>query len=126
MKSSKIALVAVLVATSHAWAQNLTIPQNNAVRSAKQYLSLAGFSRKGLIHQLSSNYGDSYEEADATIAVDSLNIDWNVQAERSAKQYLSLSGFSCKGLVNQLSSSFGDKYTVEQATYGARQAGVCN
>jgi hypothetical protein len=97
----------------------------NAVRSAKQYLSVQGFSRNGLIDQLSSDYGDGYNRGDATAAVDSLNIDWNKQAVRSAQQYLSIQGFSCKGLIEQLSSSAGDKYTMEQATYGARQAGAC-
>jgi hypothetical protein len=105
--------------------ESLAGPQNNAVRSAKQYLSMQGFSRSGLIDQLSSDYGSGYNIADATAAVDSLNIDWNNQAVRSAKQYLSMQGFSCKGLIEQLSSSAGDKYTVSQATYGARQAGAC-
>lgn len=105
---------------------NLTGPQKNAVRSAKQYLSLSGFSRDGLIQQLSSSAGDSYSVADATAAVDSLNVDWNENAAKSAKNYLSLSGFSCRGLIEQLSSGAGDKYTVSQATYGARQAGACS
>lgn len=103
----------------------LTGPQTNAARSAKQYLSMQGFSRKGLIQQLSSDAGEGYEIADATAAVDSLNVDWNQQAVRSAKQYLSMQGFSCKGLIQQLSSSAGEGYTVKQATYGAKQAGAC-
>lgn len=107
------------------WAKSLTGPQNNAVRSAVQYLSISGFSRNGLIQQLSSDAGDGYKVADATVAVDSLNIDWNKQAVKSAKQYLSISGFSCKGLIEQLSSGAGDGYTKTQATYGAQQAGAC-
>lgn len=103
----------------------LTGPQRNAVRSANQYLSMTGFSRDGLIEQLSSPYGDGYEVTDATVAVDSLEVDWNENAARSARQYLEMTGFSCNGLIEQLSSSAGDKYTVEQATYGARQAGAC-
>ena len=114
-------MIAVLFAAAPTWAESLTGPQNNAVRSAKQYLSIQGFSRSGLIQQLSSDYGDGYNVADATVAVDSLNIDWNKQAVRSAKQYLSIQGFSCKGLINQLSSSAGDGYTESQANYGARQ-----
>lgn len=106
-------------------AKSLTGQQENAVRSAKQYIGIAGFSRNGLIHQLSSDAGDGYKIADATVAVDSLNIDWNQEAVRSAKQYLSIQGFSCKALIRQLSSSAGDKYTVSQATYGAQQAGAC-
>lgn len=104
---------------------SLTGPQNNAVRTALQYLDLTGFSRKGLIQQLSADAGSGYDVTDATIAVDSLNVDWDSQAVRSAKQYLELTGFSCKGLIEQLSSSAGSKYTTSQATYGAKQAGAC-
>mgnify|MGYP003588009605 CR=1 len=117
-------MLTAIVATS-TWAQSLTPPQKNATRSAKQYLSIQGFSRDGLIEQLSSDAGDGYKLSDATLAVDSLNVDWNRQAAKSAKQYLSMMGFSCKGLIEQLSSSSGDKYTNSQANYGAREAGAC-
>jgi Host cell surface-exposed lipoprotein len=103
----------------------LTGPQRNAVRSAEQYLSMTGFSRDGLIEQLSSDAGDGYARSDATIAVDSLGVDWNDNAARSAQEYLSMTGFSCSGLIEQLSSSAGSKYTRDQAAYGARQAGAC-
>lgn len=119
-------LAVMLCATaSPAIAQKMTGPQNNAVRSAKQYLSFQSFSRDGLIQQLSSDAGSGYAVADATVAVDSLNIDWNQEAVRSAKQYLSVQGFSCKGLIQQLSSRAGSKFTKEQATFGAKQAGAC-
>lgn len=118
-------LALALLGAMPAWAQSLTGPQKNAVRSANQYLSVQGFSRNGLIEQLSSEAGDGYKLADATAAVDSLKVDWDKQAARSAKQYLSLAGFSCKGLIEQLSSSAGDKYTKSQATSGAREAGAC-
>ena len=125
MKYLKIVLTAALFIVAPTWAGDLTRPQNNAVRSAKQYISMTGFSRNGLIQQLSSDAGDGYDISDATVAVDSMNIDWNQEAVKSAKQYLSMMGFSCKGLIQQLSSSAGDKYTVNQATYGAKQAGGC-
>ena len=115
----------VTAAPSGSAAGNLTVAQRNAVRSANSYLQLSGFSRQGLIDQLSSEFGDGYSVGDATVAVDSLSIDWNAQAARSAVSYLELSGFSCQGLIDQLSSEFGDKYTVEQATSGATQAGIC-
>jgi hypothetical protein len=105
--------------------RSLTAAQRNAVRSANAYLKLSGFSRRGLIDQLSSEFGDKFSVADATVAVDSLNTNWNTQAARSAASYLKVSGFSCRGLIDQLSSEHGDKYTVEQATYGATQAGIC-
>ena len=114
-----------LLSASIASAQNLTGPQKNALRSAKSYLSFSGFSRAGLIAQLSSEYGDGYSVADATAAVNSLSVDWNAQAVRSAKQYLKIMGFSCSGLIDQLSSNFGDQYTRSQAAYGAQKAGAC-
>ena len=95
------------------------------MRSATQYLSFAGFSRNGLIRQLSSDAGDGYKLADATVAVDSLKVDWNKQAARSAKNYVDMMGFSCKRLIQQLSSKSGDQYTVAEATYGAKTVGVC-
>lgn len=104
---------------------SLTLSQRNAVRSANSYLRISGFSRQGLIDQLSSDAGDRFSVADATAAVDSLDVDWRAQAARSAASYLKISGFSCQGLIEQLSSRAGDKYTVEQATYGATQAGIC-
>jgi len=126
LKSAVISiLIAVLFAATPAWAASLNGPQKNAVRSAQQYLSLQGFSRSGLIGQLSSEYGDAYDVADATVAVDSLKIDWDKQAARSAKQYLSIQSFSCKGLINQLASSAGDGYTESQAVYGAQQTSAC-
>ncbi|SMG09754.1 Ltp family lipoprotein [Paraburkholderia susongensis] len=125
MNLLKIAVIAAVLGAAPSWAGDLTGPQKNAVRSAKQYLRVHAFSRNGLIRQLSSDAGDGYKIADATAAVDSLNIDWNEQAVRSAKQYLDMQGFSCKGLVQQLSSSYGDGYTVSQATHGAKQAGAC-
>lgn len=106
-------------------AANLTGPQKNARRSAETYLEMKGFSKKGLIQQLSSDAGDGYEKADATAAVESLTVDWNEQAARSAKDYLEMQGFSCSGLVEQLSSSAGDGFTREEASYGAKQAGAC-
>uniref|UniRef100_UPI004048C7BB Ltp family lipoprotein n=1 Tax=Yoonia sp. TaxID=2212373 RepID=UPI004048C7BB len=114
-----------MLGASIASAQNLTGPQRNAVRSAESYLSFTGFSRAGLIDQLSSSYGDGYDVADATAAVDSLVIDWKYQAVRSARQYLEMMGFSCNGLIEQLSSDAGEKYTKSQAGYGAQQAGAC-
>ncbi len=102
-----------------------TPSQQNAIRSAQSYLKFMHFSRLGLIGQLSSPYGEGFPLADATFAVDSLNVDWNAQAVGSAQDYLKTMGFSCQGLIDQLSSRYGEQLTVEQATYGATQVGLC-
>jgi hypothetical protein len=125
MKFLKIVVAVTLCASVTTWAGTFSMPQENAARSAKNYLRFKGFSRDGLVQQLSSDAGDGYDVADAAAAVDSLNVDWNEQAVRSAKQYLSFQGFSCRGLIQQLSARAGDKFTVDQATYGATHVGAC-
>ena len=62
----KIVLTAALFVAAPTWAGDLTGPQNNAVRSAEQYLSMMGFSCKGLIKQLSSSAGEKYTVDQAT------------------------------------------------------------
>lgn len=92
--------------------------QDNALRTAKEYLSTAGFSRSGLVGQLQY---DGYSKADAAFAADGVHADWNQQAVRTAKEYLNTSGFSRSGLIGQLTY---DGYTQSQAEYGATQAGL--
>lgn len=111
--------------TTEAPGPSLTPSQQQAVRSAESYLDFTAFSRLGLIDQLSSEFGGQFPLDDATVAVDSLTIDWNEQAAQSAQSYLDFTGFSCQGLIDQLSSEFGGQFSVEQATYGATQAGIC-
>lgn len=100
----------------------------NAYRSAQSYLNFKGFSKQGLIDQLSSEYGDGYTVEQATAAVQAMEdageVDWNEQAVRSGQSYLDMKGFSRDGLIQQLSSEYGDQYTVEQATYAADQLGL--
>jgi len=103
----------------------LTNQQKNAVAAAKQYLQTQAFSQQGLIDQLDSSAGDGYSVNDATVAVDSLTVNWNTEAVQAAKAYLQTQPFSCTDLINQLDSSAGDQFTVAQATYGAQQAGAC-
>jgi hypothetical protein len=98
----------------------VSVSQQNAQRSARQYLSVMGFSRDGLVNQLVQF--DGYSTEDATWAVDNVTVDWNDQAAKSAQQYLDVMGFSRDGLVNQLVQF--DKYTQAQAEYGASQVGL--
>jgi hypothetical protein len=101
-----------------------TAGQENARRSAENYLDFSAFSRKGLIEQLSSEYGDGFSKADAIYAVNHLDVDWNEQAAKSAKNYLDTSAFSRQGLIEQLSSEYGDGFTHAQAVYGVNQTGL--
>jgi hypothetical protein len=96
----------------------LTRSQENALRSAKDYLAFTAFSRKGLIEQLEY---EGYSNADATFAVDKLNVDWKAQAAIAAEQYLDLTSFSRSGLIDQL---IYEGYTRAQAEYGVSQTGL--
>ena len=71
---------------------NVTTGQKNALKSAKNYLSLMGFSKSGLIKQLEF---DGYSSEDATYAADNCNANWNEQAAKSAKNYLDTMPFWC-------------------------------
>lgn len=102
----------------------MTVAQQNAIDSAKNYLTISGFSRAGLIQQLSSSAGDGFAKADATFAVDHIQANWNDQAAKSAKNYLTISSFSRAGLIQQLESSAGDGFTHAQAVYGVNQTGL--
>ncbi len=101
-----------------------TAAQMNALRSAEDYLSFKGFSKAGLIEQLSSEYGEGYEKADAEWAVEQLDVNWNEQAVRVAQDYLDMKGFSRSGLIEQLSSEYGEQFTVKQANYAADEVGL--
>jgi hypothetical protein len=105
-------------------APQLTASQEQAVGSAQSYLELSAFSRKGLIKQLSSSYGEGFSVKDATFAVDYLKVDWNEQAAKKAKEYLALQHFSRAGLIKQLESRYGEQFTHAQAVYGVNKAGL--
>lgn len=92
-----------------------------AVKSAQSYLKYMAFSRKGLIKQLSSEYGEQFTEEQAEYAVSYLElnglVDWNEQAIKCAESYLKYMSFSREGLYNQLTSEYGEQFTAEQAEY---------
>jgi hypothetical protein len=103
----------------------LTQQQQSAAEEGEQYLGTEAFSKQGLINQLDSPDGGGYSVNDATVAVDSLTVNWNAEAVQSAKEYLATEPFSCNDLIQQLDSPDGGEFTVAQATYGAQQVGDC-
>lgn len=103
---------------------NMTAAQEQAVGSAQDYLRVSSFSRAGLIDQLTSEYGEGFEKADAVFAVDYLKVDWYAQAVKAAKKYLQVSHFSRAGLIKQLESEYGDQFTHAQAVHGVTKAGL--
>jgi Host cell surface-exposed lipoprotein len=107
-------------------APQYTVSQQQAIDAADNYLAMgSGFSRAGLIQQLSSQYGSGFSVSDATFAVDHVTVDWYQQAVLSAQNYMSAEpGWSCSGLVQQLDSQYGGQFTLAQAEHGARSVGL--
>lgn len=127
-EADRLAAEQAAAAAAAAEAARGTVSQQNAYRSATSYLGLKGFSRAGLIEQLTSEYGEEFPPADAEFAVARLEseggVDWNAEAAESAKSYLELTSFSRQGLIEQLTSEYGDQFTLEQAEFGVSQVGL--
>jgi hypothetical protein len=103
---------------------SMTTGQKAALQSAQSYLSMgSGFSRTGLIEQLSSKMGEGFKKPDAIWAVNHTDADWNAQAVESAKGYMKMGGFSKTSLVQQLDSKMGEGFTPAQAAFAAHKVG---
>lgn len=96
---------------------NITLGQENALRSAESYLSFTHFSREGLIGQLEF---EGFTTEEASWAVDQVGADWNEQAAGSAASYLELTSFSRTELYDQL---IFEGFTPEQAEFGVTSVG---
>lgn len=101
-----------------------TPAQEQAIVSAEGYLSDGqGFSKAGLMSQLTSRAGDGFTRHLAAFAVNELHPDWMRQAVISARGYLSSGeGFSRASLIGQLQSAAGEGFTHAQAVHGANVA----
>ena len=93
-----------------------TVGEQNALKSAKDYLKISAFSYDGLVEQLEY---EGFEHDEAVYAADNCGADWNEQAYKSAKEYLEFDSFSRSGLIEQLEY---EGFTKEQAEYGVSQA----
>ena len=105
----------------------MTLSQQNAVKTALNYVDLMAFSRKGLIDQITSEYADNFPREDAEYAISYLEknelVDWNEEAAQCAQNYIDLMSFSRDGLFQQMTSESGDKFTKEQTEYALSQVG---
>ena len=116
--ADKAAAAKAAAAKKIADANRLTTAQENAKRKAESYLEMSGFSRSGLIEQLQY---EGFTANDAKRAIDSMNVNWNTEADQKAKSYLEMSGFSRSGLIEQLQY---EGFTSAQAAHGAASVGL--
>lgn len=94
-----------------------TLGEQNALRSARDYIDMTGFSYTGLIEQLEY---EGYSHEESVYGADNCGADWNAEAAESAKDYMDMTAFSRQGLIDQL---LYEGFTKEQAEYGAASVG---
>lgn len=94
------------------------VSQTQASLMAESYLSAQAFSPSGLIAQLEF---EGFSTAEATAAVQGLDVDWQEQANRMAASYLDGQAFSRQGLIDQL---VFEGFTAEQAAAAASSVGL--
>jgi Host cell surface-exposed lipoprotein len=111
-------VLAALLFGSGTAAQATSTNRTQAVRMAKQYLSVSAFSLKGLVAQLKY---EGFSTSDARYGASHAGANWYKQAVRKAKEYLRTQPFSFSGMVEQLEY---EGFTHAQAVYGARGAGL--
>jgi hypothetical protein len=112
-------------ATTAPAAPAMSTAEQQAVDAAQSYLAMGqGFSKAGLLNQLTSSSGEGFAVADAKFAISYLHPDWNAQAVESAKGYLAMGGFSRASLIQQLTSRSGEGFTEAQAKYAVAKVGL--
>lgn len=96
------------------------------ISAAENYLDTGiGYSRQGLIEQLSSKAGSGFKRKDAVFAVNQIKPNWNKQAVQAAKNYMDTGiGYSRDGLIDQLSSKAGSGFTRAQAEFAVNKVGL--
>ncbi len=94
-------------------ASNVSAGESNALKSAKSYLDMGGFSKESLKDQLEY---EGYDANQIQYALDNCGADWKKQALMSAKSYLGCNiGFSKLGLMEQLEY---EGFTSDEVQYG--------
>lgn len=98
-------------------APTATLGELNAVRKAEVYISMGGFSKKGLIEQLKY---EGFTAAESKYGVENIVVNWDEQAAIKAETYMRVQAFSANGLIAQL---IYEGFTERQAAYGAYMVG---
>lgn len=109
---------------SSAPADEGTVSQQQALKSAQSYIEFGAFSKVGLMRQLTSDAGEGFPAADAKWAIAHLEVDWKAEAVESAQTYLDMGGFSRASLLQQLTSKAGEGFTKAEAEYAVKQVGL--
>ena len=93
-----------------------TTEQKNALKKAKSYARLMHMSKARIYRQLTSQYGEAFDEDAAQYAIDNIECDWKENALETAKSYRNTLGMSKDRIYNQLISN-AEQFTEEEAQY---------
>jgi hypothetical protein len=96
---------------------DVPIEYQNALEKASQYSEMMHMSRQGIYEQLTSQYGEQFNQQAAQYAVDHLNADYNANALAKAQDYQSQMSMSTNAIRDQLTSQYGEKFTQSEADY---------
>ncbi len=88
-----------------------------ALNRAESYSERMHMSKQGIYDQLTSEYGDQFDEDAAQYAVDNMVADWNANALETAKSYSDSMHMSKQGIYDQLTSEYGEQFTADEAQY---------
>ena len=89
----------------------------NALVKAQQYSDSQYMSKNRLYQQLTSEYGEAFDEDAAKYAIENVEADWNYNALQKAKSYQSQQNMSKSRIYEQLKSEYGEGFTEKQAQY---------
>lgn len=95
----------------------VTVGMKNAVKKAKSYIDLMGFSYEKLVEQLEY---EGFTKEESIYGADNCGANWDAECAEKAKSYMELMSFSRQGLMEQLAY---EGFTQSQIAYGLAAVG---
>jgi len=96
---------------------NISAEYKSALAKAYSYANDQHMSKKGLYHQLTSEYGEQFSNEASQYAIDNVKADWKANALSKADSYANDQDMSKKGVYDQLTSEYGEQFTKGETQY---------
>ena len=96
---------------------NVPTEYKNALKKAELYSETMHMSKQAIYDQLTSEYGEQFQEDAAQYAIDNMEADWKANALEKAKTYQETMNMSKNAIYDQLISEYGEQFTEEEAQY---------
>lgn len=98
-------------------APKVSVEFENALTKAQIYADTMYMSKDAIYDQLTSEYGEGFDEDAAQYAIENVEADWNKNALEKAKTYQNDMAMSKSAIYDQLVSDYGEQFTADQAQY---------